>query len=122
VKSCLVVLLFVVLAAAGGNAQTRIDPGQLATRPEAGAPPETATFFPDWGQTTFYLAPGTNNRQVVKVEVYLNGLLMSDTAAPNFVADYTPNPERTVIYFEPGLYAWLGTRQRDVVRVLYWVR
>lgn len=119
-RPCVTFALFMILAA-GLAAQTRIEPGQIGPRPIQIAPPETAVFFPDWGQTTYYLAPGTN-RAVLKVEVYVNGLLMNDQAGPEIAADYTTNPERTVLYFDPDLYGWLGTRQRDVVRVLYWVR
>jgi len=100
------------------SAQTRIQPGQMVERPlPVAQPPETATFFAIEGQTVFILAPGTN-REVMKVEVFRNGLLQSDVGNARVQADYTLSTDKRTITFQTLSRPTLD----DIIRVLYWLK
>lgn len=97
-------------------AQTQIQPIQIFTTVVI-QPPLTFTAFPEWNQTVFILAPGTNV-EVVKVEVFRNGIMQSDVNGPRWKRDYSLSADKKTVIFEMEA----RITDADIIRILYWLK
>lgn len=112
-------LVLFILIVCCCSAQTRV--AQPQVNEAVSMVPSVEVFWPKPGELSFYVATGSN-REVFKIAVFVNGLLMCGASSTTTSADYTVSSDLKKVTLA-SYYNWIGNDMgRDIVQIWAWIR